>query len=138
MGRAKISRSTQDHILAECRRRCAFCFALANDVTAKVHGQIAHIDRNPNNNGEENLAYLCLEHANLYDLKSSQSKGFTPGELRAHKGRLLLVLANVPDIHEIKEIFAREFKKLAAELAREQLGEPKSARRFHKRDKKRK
>ena len=99
MARPKIPVSVQDQILAECRRRCALCFALDDDITAKVHGQIAHIDRNPKHNDAENLAYPCLEHANLYDVVSKQSKGFTPGELTRYKVALLLVLEAVHDPH---------------------------------------
>lgn len=47
----------------------------------RKHGQIAHIDRNRANNGESNLAFLCLPHHDEYDSRTSQSKGITQAEL---------------------------------------------------------
>ena len=45
--------------------------------------QIAHIDHNSGNSNYENLAVLCLVHHDRYDARHSQSKGYTPDELRA-------------------------------------------------------
>src|SRR5215469_3319724 len=55
----------QAAVLIHCRRRCAFCFCLENDAGEKA-GQLAHIDRNPENNARENAAFLCLEHHSRY------------------------------------------------------------------------
>jgi hypothetical protein len=132
MPRAKIPPSTQDQVLSECRRRCALCYALDNDVSAKVHGQLAHIDRNPNYHEPENLACLCLEHANLYDVRSKQSKGFTPGELRRYKADLLLVLSVVHDPSHVRRIVAQEYRKLAVEFASKQLAKRRRSKRRRK------
>lgn len=87
--RKNISQSVQDKVLLSCRRRCALCFYLNGEASAKLQGQIAHIDRNSSNNREDNLAYLCLEHHDLYDSKTSQSKRLGPSELCNAKQELL-------------------------------------------------
>jgi len=51
-------------------------------------GQIAHLDHDRSNNKEDNLVYLCLRHHNMYDSKTSQSKGFTKGEMRHYREEL--------------------------------------------------
>lgn len=117
MPRPKVPRIVQDQVLSECRRRCALCYALNNDVSAKVHGQLAHIDRNPANNKAENLAYLCLEHANLYDARARQAKAFTPGELSRYKDDLLAVIQFVHDPRHVRRIVAQEYRKLATQAA---------------------
>lgn len=71
-------------MLTKCRRRCAFCFFLNADLDVKK-GQIAHIDRDPSNSAESNLAYLCQSHHDEYDTVSSQTKGFQEGELKQAK-----------------------------------------------------
>ena len=74
-------------VLVHSRRRCALCFGLNRDTSLKV-GQIAHVDRNNANNSEDNLAYLCFEHHDEYDSRTSQSKGFTSGELKQFRSEL--------------------------------------------------
>lgn len=69
------------------KRRCAFCFGLERDLAQK-DGQIAHIDRDHSNPEFDNLAFLCLEHHNQYDSKTSQSKGLASRELKAYQLRL--------------------------------------------------
>lgn len=51
-------------------------------------GQIAHLNHNPNNHRFDNLAWLCLDHHDDYDGRSSQSKGFKAGEVKAYRDRL--------------------------------------------------
>ena len=51
-------------------------------------GGISTSDRDPSNSTAENLAFLCLQHHDAYDSKRSQSKGFTPDELRRYKESL--------------------------------------------------
>jgi hypothetical protein len=74
----------QATVVVQCRRRCALCFCLENDTDEKT-GQLAHIDRNPENNAKENAAFLCLEHHSRYDSTSSQTKGYLPDELREYQ-----------------------------------------------------
>lgn len=88
MTRKAVPQEVQESILVLCRRRCALCFGLNQDLTVNMNGQIAHINRNANDSRPENLAYLCFDHHNLYDSKPSQSKGLTEGELREYQRRL--------------------------------------------------
>jgi len=55
-------------------------------------GQIGHIDQNPTNADESCLVYLCLEHHDEYDSKTSQIKGITESELRIYKDRLIAAI----------------------------------------------
>lgn len=85
--RKYIPKATETAILVRCRRRCCLCFLLENDTTEK-QGQIAHIDRDSSNAAEDNLAFLCLDHHDRYDGKSSQSKGLTEGEVKHAREKL--------------------------------------------------
>lgn len=85
--RKKPIQEVETEILVRSRRRCALCFGLRGDLEEK-RGQMAHVDRNPTNSAVENLCYLCLEHHDLYDSGHSQSKGFTPAELRHYREAL--------------------------------------------------
>jgi len=87
--RRRLQGSVVTKVLRLCRRRCCICFCLENNDKAKTDGQIAHLDKNPENSDPENLAYLCLRHHNLYDSSSSQSKGLTPGEVKFYRDQLV-------------------------------------------------
>lgn len=78
---------TETAIVTKSRRRCAICFGLHGD-RSKKRGQIAHLDRNRTNNVEDNLAFLCLDHHDEYDSKTSQSKGLTEQEVKVYRGQL--------------------------------------------------
>ena len=69
------------------RRRCALCFGLNGD-DAEKKGQIAHVDQDNQKNAEEDLVFLCLEHHDEYDSKTSQSKGLTVQEVRGYREEL--------------------------------------------------
>jgi hypothetical protein len=60
---------------------------LDSDTRLKV-GQIAHLDHDANNSVQDNLAFLCLEHHDLYDSSTSQSKGLTQVEARQYRAGL--------------------------------------------------
>jgi len=92
MARVKIPTAITTELLTSCARRCCLCFGLHNDLREK-QGQIAHLDKNPNNHAITNLAFLCLEHHNAYDSITSQSKGITIGEVRQYRKELLDLLA---------------------------------------------
>lgn len=85
--RKKPTAQVETEVLVKSRRRCSLCFGLRGDFREK-NGQLAHIDRNSSNSDADNLCYLCLEHHDLYDSSRSQSKGFTPGELRHYQQAL--------------------------------------------------
>lgn len=86
--RKSVPSDVEVQILKHCRRRCCICFGLKKDDTFKKHGQIAHLDKNPSNNSIENLVFLCLEHHDLYDSRTSQSKNITLGEVKAYRDEL--------------------------------------------------
>ena len=90
MKRKPIPSTVSTAILVNSRRRCCLCFYWQNDDKEK-RGQIAHINRNREDHSIDNLVYLCLEHHDLYDSGTSQSKGIQPGELHEAKGRLYAV-----------------------------------------------
>lgn len=79
-------------VLTASRRRCCVCFALRADQGEK-RGQIAHLDHDPANNVFHNLAFLCLEHHDEYDSRTSQSKGMTVDELKRYRTDLLAFVA---------------------------------------------
>lgn len=79
--------ATELLVLDRSRRRCALCYQIDNDLFEK-HGQIAHLDQDPTNFAEGNLAWLCLRHHSLYDSKTSQHKNYTQAEVKAARSRL--------------------------------------------------
>lgn len=85
--RPKIPTSVQTAVLTESRRRCCLCFHLDGDDSEKP-GQIAHLDHDPTNNAEDNLAWLCLPHHDRYDSRTSQSKGLTIEEAKGARRSL--------------------------------------------------
>ena len=86
--RKRIPLDIEEALLTKCRRRCAFCYAFNDESPTGVQGQIAHINNDRADNREENLAWLCLNHHDQYDGKTSQSKGLTARELKHYKRRL--------------------------------------------------
>jgi len=85
--RAKIPPATEAEVLRRSGRRCCICVALLRDVTVK-QGQIAHLDQDATNNNLPNLAFLCLNHHDQYDGRTSQSKGFTELEVKSYRDQL--------------------------------------------------
>jgi len=86
--RQSIPSSIETLVLMQSARRCALCFGFEGNLK-RQKGQIAHIDHDASNAKEENLVYLCLEHHDEYDSKTSQVKGITEVELSAYKERLV-------------------------------------------------
>jgi hypothetical protein len=60
---------------------------LHRDLAVKA-GQIAHLDGDNSNSAADNLAFLCFEHHDQYDSKTSQSKNFTIKEVMAYRDEL--------------------------------------------------
>jgi len=85
--RRNIPKDIETKILTKSRRHCCLCVFLKGDDEVKS-GQIAHIDKDPANNDEGNLAFLCLEHHNEYDSRPSQSKGLTEAEVKYYRDLL--------------------------------------------------
>jgi len=88
MARKKLNKKIEADILKQCRRRCCICYGLNRDTGIK-QGQIAHLDKNPNNNNEKNLVFLCLKHHDQYDSTTSQSKNLTKHEVIDYKRELI-------------------------------------------------
>jgi hypothetical protein len=87
--RKPVSPRNQVKVLVKSRRRCCVCFGLNRDDSIKK-GQIAHLDQDPKNSNERNLAFLCFMHHDEYDSRTSQSKNLTMGELTRYKSELHL------------------------------------------------
>jgi hypothetical protein len=83
----------QTTVLLACRRRCALCVGIDGVFDAQP-GQLAHIDRNHENNDEGNAAWLCVNHHVEYDSSSPQTKRLTPDELRAYQAKLQELMKN--------------------------------------------
>ena len=69
------------------------CVCLRGDWTDK-QVQIAHLSQDSSDSAYENLAVLCLSHHDEYDTKRSQSKGFSPDEVRCYKEFLVREIAS--------------------------------------------
>lgn len=85
--RATIPPEVIADVLVTSRRRCCICFALSNDPEEKK-GQVAHLDRDASNSSRDNLVFLCFDHHDQYDSRTSQSKGFTIEEVRLYRAQL--------------------------------------------------
>lgn len=85
--RKKVTDAVQAEVLVRSRRRCCVCFGLRRDENEKV-GQIAHLDKDPANDAERNLVYLCLDHHDQFDSRTSQSKNLTKAEVEAYRNEL--------------------------------------------------
>lgn len=86
-------RDDETKVLTMSRRRCCICWALEDNDSVQLVGQIAHLDRNPANSKFDNLVFLCLRHHDLYDTKTSQSKGFTKAEVSKYRDELYKVFS---------------------------------------------
>jgi hypothetical protein len=85
--RKRIPTETELAVLDKSRRRCALCYQINGDLGEK-RGQIAHLDKNPGNYAQDNLAFLCLDHHTQYDSKTSQHKNYTISELKTARNKL--------------------------------------------------
>jgi hypothetical protein len=96
--RKSLARHVAARILEQCRRRCALCFYLKGDLTEKI-GQLAHLDGDPGNAAESNVAFLCMDHHSVYDSTTSQHKNYTPAEIRTAKDILYEAIRNGGHLH---------------------------------------
>jgi hypothetical protein len=72
MTRKKVDKATEAMVLTASRRRCCLCVFIDKVEKAK-RGQIAHLNRDAKDSKFENLVYLCLEHHDLYDSRTTAS-----------------------------------------------------------------
>ena len=70
--------------MVAARRRCCLCVFLHHRDEVRK-GQIAHLNRDPSDFRFENLVWLCFEHHDEYDSRTSQSKGLISAEVRAYR-----------------------------------------------------
>jgi hypothetical protein len=106
--RKSIPSLIEAEVLIQSRRRCALCFGLNMNQEEKS-GQLAHIDQNSSNNSFSNLVFLCLDHHDAYDSRSSQSKGYTETELKHYREELYKTLGS--NLKQLKEEKARKLPK---------------------------
>ncbi|MBX3073798.1 hypothetical protein KF913_07725 [Candidatus Obscuribacterales bacterium] len=93
MTRKTTPTAIETAVLVKSARRCALCFSLTGDLLEKL-GQIAHLDQDPSNTSEDNLAFLCLLHHTLYDSKTSQHKNYTKSEVKVARLQLYECVEN--------------------------------------------
>lgn len=91
MGRKKLSDIVAVDVLFSSARRCCYCFGFNSDLKVKT-GQIAHLDRNANNNDFGNLAWMCQEHHDAYDTKRSQTKNYQVSEAKKYRDELYALI----------------------------------------------
>jgi hypothetical protein len=132
MKRKKVTPATQAEVLLKSRRRCCICFGLNRDTSIK-QGQIAHLDHDPSNNNESNLAFLCFNHHDQYDSRTKQSKNFTIQEVIYFKNELASAITlefsrlvsfgntNIFSKKEISGHYIRDGEFDSAEIMIEQL-----------------
>ncbi len=86
--RKRLSPKLETAVLTLSRRRCCLCVFL-DHRDEKRPGQIAHLNRVRSDNKFGSLAWLCLDHHDEYDSRTSQSKGLTEGEVRHYRDKLI-------------------------------------------------
>lgn len=85
--RRPLPKTTETAILTQCHRRCCLCFYLAN-VHGVRKGQIAHLNHDRTDHRPSNLAFLCFDHHDEFDSRTSQSKRLTASEVRFYRNQL--------------------------------------------------
>ncbi len=87
MTRKSITPTNQAEVVIKSRRRCALCVGLDGNTNERP-GQIAHLNGDHSDNRLENLVWLCLEHHDKFDSKTSQTKNYTQIEVRTYRDQL--------------------------------------------------
>ena len=93
--RAPTPNDVETQVLTASQRKCCLCYYI-KDIQKHRKGQIAHLDRDRSNSTFGNLVWLCLDHHDEYDSRTSQSKGLTPDEVRTYRDRLYQELGAAP------------------------------------------
>jgi len=93
MARVPVNKNIEAEVLSACKRRCAICVAIHNDHSVK-RGQIAHLDRDNTNSSLENLVFLCTDHHDIYDSRTSQTKNYTPLEVKGYRNIVNAIYAS--------------------------------------------
>lgn len=95
MTRKPVTPNTETDVLLRSRRKCAICFGLYRNTEVKP-SQIAHLNQDNTNANFANLVFLCLEHHDQYDGKTSQSKRLTKSEVKIFRDELYAFVATEP------------------------------------------
>lgn len=95
--RVNTKAQTETTLLTSSARKCCLCYGINNDFSEKA-GQIAHVNGNRSNSNLNNLAWLCLEHHDKFDGKTSQSKGYTINELKCYRDKLYIDVAKIREL----------------------------------------
>jgi hypothetical protein len=111
--RKSANEAVETEILYASRRRCALCFGIYGDLTPK-RGQLAHVDRDSSKSEFDDFGYLCLPHHDEYDSQTSQSKRFTPSELRRHRNALYEYVRSGQPLAEVSSAKRTEDKPFLA------------------------
>lgn len=87
--RKYISDSIQANVIHNSSGRCVICYGTRQYTDPRYpHTQIAHIDKNNENNNEDNLALLCIPCHNLYDSTLRQGKNYKPENIKRWRDEL--------------------------------------------------
>lgn len=113
--RIAVPQKIQLEVLSLSARRCALCFGIDGDFSEKA-GQIAHLDRNRQNNDASNLAFLCLRHHDEFDSTRSQSKGYLMTEVFRYRSELHNAVHSRLRQAEINESLAELLEKESLRL----------------------
>jgi hypothetical protein len=119
--RKKLSAATEAAVLIKSRRRCCLCVFLHSQEELRK-GQIAHLNHDPSDSELSNLVYLCFDHHDEYDGRTSQAKGFTEREVRHWRDRLIEKYATDEQDPNIQNSLGRQpvpdaFDQIASEYA---------------------
>ena len=108
--RRRPSVDVETTVLVASRRKCCLCYYW-DDIRGRRKGQIAHVNRKSHDSRLGNLVFLCIDHHDEYDSRTSQSKSIKPAELRELRDRLYkelnsrpLLLESSADLSSIEEV----------------------------------
>lgn len=85
--RVAIPTDIEADVLIKSKRRCCLCYGINYYLDEKA-GQIAHLDKDNSNSKFDNLAYMCFDHHDRYDTRTSQSKNYTIKETKYYRNQL--------------------------------------------------
>lgn len=90
MGERKyIPAKVQTNVQTNSAGRCVICYGTGKCTDPMYPNvQIAHIDKDNENNQEDNLALLCIHCHNLYDSTLRQGKNYTAGAIKTWRKKL--------------------------------------------------
>lgn len=86
--RPALPDQTQTAVVVRSRRRCCLCLYLEG-LDKPRKGQVAHLNRKNDDHRFDNLVWLCFDHHDEYDSRTSQSKGLKASEVRHYRDLLI-------------------------------------------------